>query len=556
MNYIKVLSQKEKLALYSAVFIFSLGLISWSIFYYFDATKKVPASGGEYTEGIIGKPTYINPLLSKTNEVDGLISNLIFSSLLRYDKNSKLVNDLVENYEISDDKKSYTFNIKQNVKWHDEKPLTAEDIYFTVKLIQDAGFKSTLRGDWQDIKVETLDDYKIKFVLEEPYSPFLNKLTFGILPQHIFKDISLENFLINEFNLKPIGSGPFQFADFKTDDQNNIISYQLLSNKNYYNPAPYLEKINFNFYGSEQDLVDAYNKKEINGFGLLSYNKIQDFSNDNDTSVEIIKIPRYFALFFNQTKSVPLAEKEIRKALSFATNRDEIIEKVFYNKAAESLNSPILKDFTEITPKEDIEKYNYSLEKASELLEKAGWKKEESQWKKDDETLEISLISTQWPALVETSELIKKQWEDFGVKVNLSNLEFSDIKQNFINTREYQVLLYGQEYFGNSPDLYHFWHSSEKSYPGNNVAVFGTDKLDKLLEDTRKSLGTKEKNEKYNKIEEILAEEAPANYLYNVNYVYIMNKKIKGFETESIVNPIFKFNNINNWYINTKRVGK
>jgi peptide/nickel transport system substrate-binding protein len=220
------------------------------------------------------------------------------------------------------------------------------------------------------------------------------------------------------------------------------------------------------------------------------------------------------------------------------------------------LNSPILKDFNEITPNEDIEKYDYNPEKATELLEKAGWKKEADQWKKDEETLEISLISTQWPALVETAELIKKQWEAFGIKVNLSNLEFSDIKQNFINTREYQVLLFGQEYFGNSPDLYHFWHSSEKNYPGNNVAVFGTDELDKLLQEIREAYGAEERTEKYHKIEEILAEEAPAHYLYNVNYVYIINKKIKGFETESIVNPIFKFNNINNWYINTKRVGK
>jgi len=181
LNYIKILSGKEKLALYLSITLFLIGLISWSIFYYFDATKKVPAVGGEYTEGIVGKPTYINPLLSRTNEVDGMLSNLIFSSLLKYDEESKLVNDLVENYEISDDKKVYTVKIKSNVKWHDGNQLTASDVFFTVKLIQDPKFKSVLRGEWQDINVELVDDYTIRFSLDKAYSPFLNKLVVFLL---------------------------------------------------------------------------------------------------------------------------------------------------------------------------------------------------------------------------------------------------------------------------------------------------------------------------------------------------------------------------------------
>ncbi|MCK5080940.1 MAG: peptide ABC transporter substrate-binding protein [Candidatus Moranbacteria bacterium] len=557
LNYIKILSKKEKLALYLSIAFFSIGLVSWSIFYYFDATKKAPAMGGEYTEGIVGKPTYINPLLSRTNEVDGIISSLIFSSLLKYDKDSNLVNDLAESYEISDDKKTYTVKVRPDVKWHDNNRVTAGDVFFTAKLIQDPKFKSTLRGEWQDIRIELIDENTIKFILEKPYSPFLNKLTFGILPQHIFKDITPENFLINELNLKPVGSGPFEFAEFKKDKQENIISYQLLANDDYRDRAPYLKKINFNFYGSEDELIEAYNKKEINGFGLFSYDKIQQFENNEDTAVRTLKSPRYFATFFNQTKSVPLSEKKIREALSYAINREAIIEQVFYSKAASSLNSLILPDFGEIKPSSETEKYNYNPEKAKELLKEDDWKQQEDgSWKKDEEELQISLISTQWPALIRTSELIKKQWEEIGIKVSVSNLELSNIQQNFIKPREYQVLLFGQEYFGNDPDPYHFWHSSEKHDPGNNIAVFGDDKLDELLGQVRESHALEEKEAKYHEIEKILANEIPAHYLFNVNYIYIMNQRIKGFETNSIVNPIFKFNDIVNWHINTKRVKK
>lgn len=557
IKYIKILSNKEKFILYLSIVFFSIGLLSWSIFYYFDTTKKIPATGGEYTEGIVGKPTYINPLLSRTNEIDGMISNLVFSSLMKYDKDSHLVNDLVESYEISDDKKSYSIKTRPDVEWHDGNQLTANDVFFTIKLIQDPKFKSTLRGEWQDANVELIDDYTIRINLKKPYSPFLNKLTFGILPQHIFKDITSENFLINEFNLKPVGSGPFEFVDFKKDKQDNIISYQLLANNDYYEKPPYLEKINFNFYGSEDELIEAYNKKEINGFGLFSYDKIHQFENNEDTMVKTLKSPRYFAVFFNQNKSVPLAENKVRKALSYAINRKAILEQVFYNKAADPLYSLVLPEFGDIKPSSEIEKYDYNPEKSKELLRDDGWEQtEDGNWKKDDEEFQIDLISTQWPALIRTSELIKKQWEELGVKVNVSNLELSNIQQNFIKPREYQALLFGQEYFGNDPDPYHFWHSEEKQDPGNNIAVFGTDKLDELLEKVQEKHNLSEKEASYHEIEKIINEANSAHYLYSVNYVYIINNKIKGFETNSIVNPIFKFNNIIDWHINTKRVRK
>jgi len=558
LNYIKILSKKEKFILYLAVAFFSIGIISWAVFYYFDATEKAPAIGGEYTEGIVGKPTYVNPVLApKTNEVDETLSNLIFSSLLKYDQDAKLINDLVESYEISEDNKTYTIKIREDAKWHDGNQLTANDVFFTVKLIQDSKFKSNLRGDWQDTTVETVDDFTVRFILDKPYSPFLNKLTFGVLPQHIFKDISSEKFLISELNLKPIGSGPFEFAEFKVDKQENIISYQLLANDEYYNKPPYLEKMNFNFYGSEDELVDAYNKKEINGFGLFSYDKISEFAKNEDTEVKSINNPRYFAVFFNQTKSIPLSEQKVRQALSYAVDRNTILEQVFYNKAANHINSPIVHNFGEIQPSSETERYDYNPEKAQELIKEAGWEKQDDgSWEKDDEKLKVSLISTQFPALIRSSELIKKQWEEIGVQVEVSNLELSSILQNFIKPREYQALLFGQEYFGNDPDPYHFWHSSEKHDPGNNIAVWGNDELDALLGEVRENHNLEEKQSNYNKIEEILAEESPAHFLYNVNYVYVVNKKIKGFNTQSIVSPVFKFSEITDWHINTKRIRK
>jgi peptide/nickel transport system substrate-binding protein len=550
------LPSKEKFFLYGAIFIFLAALITWSINFYFSSTKKVPDQGGEYTEGIVGEPRYVNPILSQSNEVDAILCNTIFSSLLKYNSKTELVNDLATGYEISEDKKKYTLKIKDDVQWHDGEKLTAQDIYFTIKLIQDPNFKSSLRGDWQDVKIEAPDNSTIIFKLSEPYAPFLNKLTFGVLPRHIFEEIPADDFLLSDFNLKPVGSGPFVYSSFKQDEENNIISYQLIANENYYDKKPFLEKINFNFYQEEDLVIDAYSKKSINGFGVLSYEKIKDYEIRKDTEINSLRTPRYFAVFFNQAKSIPLASENVREALNYATNKEEMIQKVFHGYATE-VNSPILGSFGEFSNSEEVQKTDYNPEKAKKILDEEGWEsQDDGTRKKDDEVLEISLITTQWPALSETANLIKEQWGRIGVRVNVTELSIADIQQNFIKPREYQAILFGQEYFGNDPDPYNFWHSSGKKDPGSNIAMYGDEDVDELIKEARETSDLEKRKENYQKFEKIISEDFPAVFLYSPNYVYLLNKKIKGMEAESIINPALRFSEINEWFIKTKRVKK
>lgn len=556
-NLFGILSSKEKLIFYTAFLVLLLSLGAWSINYYYNSTVRVPDFGGEYTEGMMGEPIYINPILSQNNEVDDTLSHLLFSSLLKYDNQGNLTNDLAESYEMSEDGTVYTVKLKPGVKWHDKIDLTAEDVVFTIKLIQDPAYKSIyLRGDWQDVKAEVVDPLTLTFRLTKPYAPFPNKLTFGILPKHIFEQIPADRFLLNDFNLKPIGSGPFVYSDYKKDDKGNIISYHLLSNADYHGGKPYLDRINFNFYSSEDVLIEAYNKKEINGFGVLSYQKIDSFKNRKDTQILHLNTPRHFAVFFNQLKSKPLADKEVRKALSYATDRKAIISEVFANYAQE-VKSPILNSFGQFSSASDAEKYEFNQAKAEELLENAGWKKQEDgSRKKDNVTLEISLITTQWPDLARTAEILKAQWEQVGAKVEVTNLVPTDLKQNYMQPREYQAILYGQEYYGNDPDPYLFWHSSGKKDPGLNIAVYENGQVDKLLEESRAAKQLDERKAKYAEFEKVIAEDAPAIFLYEPGYVYLANTKLKGIQTQAIINPAYRFSDANQWYIKTKRVKK
>lgn len=556
-RFTKFLSSKEKIFLYGAIFVFIVSLISWTIYFYFSSTKEVPDFGGEYTEGIIGEPLYVNPILAQSNEVDLALSNLIFSSLLKYDEKANLVNDLAENYELSEDKKTYTFKIKQGVLWQDGKELKANDIYFTVKLIQDPSFKSSLRGNWEKIRPEVIDDYTIKFTLEKPFVAFLNNLTFGILPEHVFGEIPADKFLITDLNLKPIGSGPFVFSDFKKDDHDNIISYQIIANKDYYGQPPYLKKINFNFYSNDEELINAYIKKEINGFGFSSYEMLDKIQDRKDSVIKSLRMPRYFALFFNQTKSVPLADKNVRNALQYATNKQEIIEQVFYGKATE-VNGPILNEFGAFQSNSEIEKIEYNPEKSKEILEEAGWKinNDDGLRYKNETPLSITITTTTWIDLKQTAEFLKNQWEPLGIKVEINNASISEFQQNFVRPRDYEVLLFGQEYFGNEPDPYPFWHSSEKKDPGKNIALFDNKDVDKILEETRETYDLEKRQKSYNEFEKIVSDEKPALFLYSPNYVYVINRKIKGVETESIIQPSFRFSEANEWFINTKREKK
>lgn len=551
-----ILSKKEKFFLYFAIFILLASLITWAVSYYLSSTQKTPAIGGEYTEGIVGQPLYINPIISQSNEVDSALCQLIFSSLVTYDQNGNLIDDIAQGREISDDGKKYTFHLKQGVKWHDKTDLTSQDVVFTVTLIQNQSFNKSLRGDWQDIKASAPDQHTVVFELPEPYAPFLNKATFGILPHHIFEEIPKDKFLLSDFNLKPVGSGPFQYSDIKQDSEKNIVTYQLLANGDYFGNKPFLEKIAFNFYQDEDSLFDAYERKEINGFGALSYGKIEQLRQRKDTDIHTINTSRFFAVFLNQTKSVPLASKEVRLALQYAVNRDAIIEEVFSGFASRTY-SPLLESFGELSPDQSQASREYNPDEAQRILDEAGWiKTEDGTRKKDDEVLEFSLITTKWTDLVKTADLVKSQLEQVGVRVNVTNIEFSDIQQNFIKPREYQAILFGQEYFGNDPDPFYFWHSSGRKDPGRNIAVYGNEDVDRLLQEARETRDTQQRKDKYLEFEQLINEDVPAVFLYSPMYVHVTNKKIKGVETQAVVDPSFRFENTNRWYIKTTRTKK
>ena len=211
----KVLSKKERYMILAFIFVILGSLISIPFTTFYHLTRATPDYGGSFKEGIVGEPRYINPLLSQTNDADRDLVSLIFSGLMKYNEEGKLIPDLAKSYEISSDGLNYTLYLKEGVKWHDGKPLTADDVVFTIQTAQNPDFGSLQRVNWLGVDVEKINDFTIILKLKNKYAQFLNNLTINILPKHVWQNVKAINFALSDFNSKPIGSGPYKFKRLK-----------------------------------------------------------------------------------------------------------------------------------------------------------------------------------------------------------------------------------------------------------------------------------------------------------------------------------------------------
>jgi peptide/nickel transport system substrate-binding protein len=419
--------------------------------------------------------------------------------------------------------------------------------------LQDPAYKSPLRQSWQGVEVSQLDDYTLVFALKNPYIGFLDNLTVGLLPKHIWENIAPEKFALAEYNLHPVGSGPFMFADFQKDSEGTILTYQLVAFKDYYDSVPYIGKMVFNFYLDDDALVDAYNKKEIMAMRSIAPEKVDTLKNIKSTNMRQLVIPRYFAVFFNQTKNVALASDEVRKALELGVDRKEIIETILHGNGL-SLSSPF---FPGMSGYGDAPRDRADIQGANKILDDAGWKldQDDNVRKKNGTEFSFELVTTDWPELNQTADLLAKQWQKVGAKVSVKVLTVSDLQQNYIRTREYDSLLFGQAISFN-PDLYSFWHSNEKRDPGLNLSLFDNKDADGLLENIRQESDESKRSEEYVQFREILDKENPAVFLYGPYYLYPTNTVLGGMETKNINTPSERFVDVNKWFVKTKRILK
>ncbi len=368
----RILKKEEKIVFFLFLVLFLSSLIFLGINFYLKNTLIKPAEGGFFTEGVVGQPRFINPLYGISSDIDRDLVELIFSGLMKYTLEGKIVPDLAKEVKIKEGGKIYEFYLKENLFWSDGHPLTANDVIFTIETIKNPETKSPLRPAWLGVEVEKISDLIIRFKLKNPYFPFLENTTLKIIPKHIWQDIPIQNLHLAIYNLRPVGSGPYKLKELAQDRLGAIRSLVLTRNEKYHGQKSNIKKINFLFFEEKENLIKKAKENQVHSFSLV-YPK--DFKNiNNQWRVYRFSMPRYFAVFFNPEKSEILAQKQIRRALNYATNKKEIAEKIFTEKAR-IVESPILPDIYAISPPDFT--YQFNLKKAEEILDEIGFLKRE-----------------------------------------------------------------------------------------------------------------------------------------------------------------------------------
>jgi len=543
------LSNTEKKVLRIAGYLLAICFILLGVSFYWSHSILIASEGGTYTEGLVGSPNYINPLLAQYNDVDRDLSILLFNGLLRYDQQGSLVLDLADELHISADQKEYTFTIKSGVTWHDGEPLTVDDIIFTITSIQDPNWQSPYRLAFANVIVEKIDDHQLKIILSEPLANFLHSLTVGIIPEHLWISIPSSNVTLAELNKKPVGTGPFQFSSLTKDKNGSIRTIALTRNESYFEKTAYLETISFKFYGDYETGVQALRSNNIEGLNLLPKEYGDQLTKNKNLVFHHLSLPQYTAVFFNTQKNDLLKDKALRQGLTYAIDRQKIIDQSL-NREGKIIDSPILPGYFGYT--DETTKYEYNITLANELLDKTGWlKTDESNYRrKNGNDLTFTLTTVANPEYEKAIKIIKANWEAVGVKTNLAIIPKDKIKTDVIEPRNYEALLFGQII---KSDPYPFWHSSQIASPGVNLSVWAHQGIDDLLEQSRTQTNIEERAAKLVEFQKILTDNVPAIFLYNPVHLYPVTNKMQGINTQNIISPADRFNNITNWYIKTKR---
>ena len=520
---------------------------------YVAETREVPEVGGQYVEGIAGQPRYINPILSQTSDADADLVQLIFSGLYAYNASGELRPELAESSEVSEDGKTYTIHLKSGVFFHDGVELTADDVAFTVQAIQNPANKSPLRQNWQTVDVRVIDPVTIAFDLKKPYFGFLENLTVGILPKHLWSDISPDRFLLADYNVTPVGSGPYRYADVTKDSTGSILTYELRAFERFSGGTPYISKLIFHFYPDESSLIDAYVRKEVSGMQGISADGLSRLSDRKSTTVREIRTPRSFAVFFNQTASAALASDEVRQALNQGTNRHALIEEVFGGHGTE-VTGPFLPFMNEYA--NDLSWPTFDAVAANQLLDEKGWNRgADGIREKNGIRLSIEMIVPDWPELMETADILKTQWQVLGIELHTTVMSPGDLQRSAVQTREYQALLYGQQPMLDQ-DPYSFWHSSQKRESGLNLALFDNTQADDALSMARETLDSDKRREWYRAFQTVYLSEIPALFLFSPAYLYVTDGTVRGMDVEKMNASSDRFVDVAHWYVKTKRVWK
>lgn len=514
-------------------------------------TAPSPISGGVYTEALIGEFMRLNPFLDIYNSPDHDVGQLIFSSLVRFNSRGLPKSDLAESWGVSKDGTVYNFSLRSDVYWHDGEAFDSSDVVFTVDLLksQHALIPEDLKRFWSEVEIVALSENQLQFLLPEPFAPFLDYLSFGILPEHILKGLDLEAMIDHPFNLAPIGTGPFRFQRLLVES-NEIVGVVLEAFDAYYLERPYLDEFIFRYYPTAAEALAAYKNGEVEGIGYVNASILQEVLAEPDLAIYTTRKPVLTITYLDLDNPEVsfLQNPDFRRALMASINRDLIIERVYGGQAIIA-NGPIMPGTWAYYS--DLENVSFDPVVATSLFEATDITlDEEAGIYKTESGLEVALtlIHPSTPEHTQIAELIRDNWEALGVQVTLEGKPYEDVLAA-LETRAYQAALVDLNLTNSpDPDPYPFWGQAQIG-SGQNYAEWDNRSASEFLEQARMTVDLGERERLYRNFQVVFMRELPSLPLLYPVYTYAITDAINGITVGPIFKPSDRFNNVHEWYI-------
>lgn len=565
-DVLRAFSPGERFVLYVLTVLLGASALSLLVGLNAAVSVSVPAQGGTLTEGEVGSARFINPILT-LSQPDEDITELVYSGLTRVSPDGTILPDLATNYDISSDGTTYTFALRKDATFHDGTSVTAADVVFTVEAAQNPEIKSPRRADWEGVRVSSPDPHTVVFKLPHAYAPFIENTTLGILPKHVWQNVTAEEFPFSPANTHPVGSGPYTITSVTTDNTGSATRYDLAPFTHYALGKSYLKRITFIFYPNQDKMIEAFEAHTIDAMAGVSPTDLENLKRQ-DFNIARVPLPRVFGVFFNQSHAPVLADPAVRAALLAAVDKEKILATVLSGYGT-TLEGPIPPGVSgKIIPATPVSFAHAAVpmststtpntaraEEARAILKKGGWTFSTStaSWTKKKQVLSLSLSTADEPELVATAHAVAAYWRAAGIKVSVQIYSLSELNTNVIRPRAYDAVLFG-EVVGRTADLFAFWHSSQRNDPGLNLALYANSRVDSILAQARATTEKKQREKFYGQFTDAIAKDDPAIFLYAPEFIYIVPQSLQGVELSALTTPSERYLNVYQWYTDVERV--
>jgi peptide/nickel transport system substrate-binding protein len=510
-----------------------------------------PVAGGQVAEAVVGTFVTLNPLFEQ--EVNGTeIDSLVYQGLTTVAQNQQVVGQLAKDWTIGDGGLSYTFNLRRGIRWGDGAPFTADDVMFTFNVLQSPDYQQPTNQVWKDVQVDRVADFQVKFTLKAPSAGFPLALRQGIIAKHLFAHTGIADIARSPYSLgRALGTGPFKVGSISSD--RHIVT---LDRNPSANPRPYLDHFIFRLYPGLTDALDAVSRGEMDAVGTLEVPSTANLSGRSDLNVFQINTFNVTAVLFNLTpdQAVYFNPPAVRQALTQAVDRRKIVRDILGGRADPAPGPIPPSNWAYSRPAAD--KIPYDPAAATKALQAAGWTMniQTGVLSREGHDFSVSLATTDAYPYKQVAGMISAQLRQIGVQVRVDPVPASVLVSKYLIGRQYQMALTAFDN-GPDPDLSSFWHSGAATDSLNFVSADRLPRqalIDKDLEDGRATTDVTQRKPKYGDFQDLMSDAAPAIFLFEPHYTYVVSRHVRGLHTNPVIQPVDRFEYITDWYVTTR----